>query len=86
MLCLQGPAEVIKRATKVDHHQWPQNYATVVASDLDRYIYRTAPGLRPLLQGVWSTGRDFEITFSENLKIDARGGSDDKLWSQFASP
>ena len=36
----------------------------------------TAPGLCPLLQGVWSTGGDFEI-FSENKSIDV--GGDDKL-------
>ena len=42
---------------------------------LDRYIYHTAPGLRPLLQGVEETLK-FNL-FSENFKIDA--GGDDKL-------
>ena len=90
VISLQGP-EVIKRAARVHRHHWPQNYAAVVAGDLDRYHWavraylaqprgteydRTAPGPRPLLQGVLSMGEDFEKFYCENRKTDA--GGDDK--------
>ena len=83
-LCICTPLTPLKSATG---HQWPRNYAAIVAGDLDRYqcsaIWSHRPWTTPSI--AMTIGGDFEIwNLSENRQIDA--GGDDKLWIQFASP